>query len=163
MTEDRPTVATVFGILHIIFGALGILGAAMNVLAMAVSPAGQNPVYDLVAENSLFAAYTYAGMVLGLVVSILLIAAGIGLLKVQPWARTVSIGYAIYGILMATIGTIIGLTVILPAMADQGGATAAGARIGVVIGSVTGFIYPVLVLIFMLRSDIKEAFTQRIR
>ena len=94
-----------------------------------------------------------------------LLAAGIGLLKLKPWARLVSIAYAIYGVVMVVVGGVVNYFFLVQPLLAQAhtqpgpaAAAAIGGAIGGTLGSCFGLIYPVLLLIFMLRADVKAAF-----
>ena len=106
-------------------------------------------------------------IVLGLLVSLALLAAGIGLLMLKPWARIVSILYAIYSIVMLIVGSVVNYFFLIQPLLQQAqqkqgpeAAGAVGGAIGGMFGSCFGLIYPVLLLIFMLRPNIKAAFGQ---
>jgi hypothetical protein len=102
---------------------------------------------------------------LGAVVCVVLLAAGIGLLRLRPWARMASIIYAIYAILMGLVGMVVNYYFLVQPMLAQAqqkqGAEAAGAiggAIGGCIGGCFGLIYPILLLIFMTRANVVAAF-----
>jgi hypothetical protein len=93
------------------------------------------------------------------------LAAGIGLLMLKPWARTLSIVYAIYSILQAIVGTIINYFLLVRPLIEQAqnssgpeAAAAMGGAIGGTIGGCVGLIYPALLLFFMMRPNVVAAF-----
>jgi hypothetical protein len=165
---QRPTAVTVFGILNIVFAALGIFGIFASIALLAA--AGQNsnnPMIQIIHDNPGYAAYLKISTVLGMFVSLALLAAGIGLLLLQPWARVLSIAYGIFAIVSVPVNTIISfIFVTQPMLAQmqqhQSNAATTGAAVGGLAGSLIGgcfgLIYPVLLLIFMLRANIKAAF-----
>ena len=163
---QRPTSVTVFGILNIVFAGFGIVGivfAAM--LFTVVGSNSNNPVVQIIQDNPGFATWMKISVVLGFIVSLALLAAGIGLLKLQPWARTISIIYGIYSLIMVPVGTVVNYIYVTRPMIEQAqgtqGPAAAGAiggAIGGMIGGCFGLIYPVLLLIFMFRSNVVAAF-----
>ena len=163
---QRPTAVTVFGILNIIFAALGIFGVLASVmLFMAVGNSSNNPVIQIIHDNPAYAAWMKISIVLGLLASGVLLAAGIGLLKLRPWARTLSIIYAIYALVMVLVGSVVNYIFLVQPMLQQAqqkqGPEAAGAiggAIGGMFGSCFGLIYPVLLLIFMMRANVVAAF-----
>jgi hypothetical protein len=165
---QRPTAVTVFGILNIVFAALGFFGALASVmLFMAVAGTIKNPVIQLIHDNPTYAAWMKISIVLGLLVSLALLAAGIGLLMLKPWARIVSILYAIYSIVMLIVGSVVNYFFLIQPLLQQAqqkqgpeAAGAVGGAIGGMFVSCFGLIYPVLLLIFMLRPNIKAAFGQ---
>lgn len=108
--------------------------------------------------------YMIAAAAVGLLAAFVLIAAGIGLLQMKSWARLASIGYAIFSIVMGILGIIVtAFFVFGPAIAGAraGGTEAAAGMVGLVtgmLGGVLGMIYPVVLLIFMTRPRIRDAF-----
>jgi hypothetical protein len=163
---QRPTSVTVFGILNIVFAVLGIFSmlAMMAFFAMA-GTSTNNPVIQLIQNNPAYASWMKLSLVLGVPVSVILLAAGIGLLKLKPWARTVSIAYGIYAIVMVLAGMVVNYIFLLQPMLQQAhqqqgpqAAAAMGGAIGGTCGSCFGLIYPVLLLIFMMRPNVVAAF-----
>jgi hypothetical protein len=163
---NRPTAVTVFGILNIVFAVFGVVGVFASVMLFAaVGTDSKNPVVQIIHNNALFADWMKVSIVLGLVVSAALLVAGIGLLKLKPWARLVSIAYAIYGVVMVVVGGVVNYFFLVQPLLAQAhtqpgpaAAAAIGGAIGGTLGSCFGLIYPVLLLIFMLRADVKAAF-----
>jgi hypothetical protein len=163
---QRPVSVTVFGILNIVFAAFGLFGVlALLLLFAAVGNDTHNPVIQLIHDNATYAAWLKISIVLGLGVSGALLAAGIGLLQLRPWARRLSIAYAIYGLVMIPLGTVVNCVFLLPPLLEQArqhqGPEAAGAiggAIGGTFGGCVGIIYPIFLLIFMLRANVKAAF-----
>lgn len=142
-----------------------MIGSA--VLLLAVRGSDNNPMVQIIHDSPGYAAYLKVSVVLGVFVSLALLAAGIGLLRLQPWARTVSIAYGIFGIVSVPINTVISYFYVtrplMEQMQHQHDSTAAtagavGGAIGGMIGGYFGLIYPVLLLIFMLRPNVKAAF-----
>jgi hypothetical protein len=96
---------------------------------------------------------------------LVLLAAGIGLLHLKPWARILSMAYAIYAILFGILGMVVNFIFMIQPMLEQArqqqGPEAAGAiggAVGGTIGGCFGLIYPVLLLIFMTRPKVVAAF-----
>src|SRR5690349_5490068 len=98
----RPTVVTVMGILNIVFGSLSLLcivclglvlfvGLGSDVLERQL---GFNVLADqwefMKREVPSYPALTISNVILGFVMGSLLLAAGIGLLYMQTWARKLS-------------------------------------------------------------------------
>lgn len=102
---------------------------------------------------------------LSAVATVALLAAGIALLKMKSWGRTLSILYAIYDIISKIVFAVLSLLIMMPLFAAQQdvGGPAPEATGGIVAGSIGcglifTLIYPILLLIFMLRSNVREAF-----
>jgi len=162
---QRPASVTVFGILNIVFAAFGILALFASVFLFLPQANTQNPVIQIIHDSPTYAAWMKLSIVLGAVVCVVLLAAGIGLLRLKPWAHTVSIVYGIYAIVMGLVGMVVNYFFLVQPMLAQAqqkqGAAAAGAiggAIGGSIGGCFGLIYPILLLIFMTRANVVAAF-----
>jgi len=164
---QRPTSVTVFGILNIGFGVLGIFSLLGTMLVFAMlKDTTNNPMLQLIHNNPGYTAWMHLCVVIGVAARAVLLAAGIGLLKLKPWARTVSIGYGMYEIVMVLVSAVVSYIFLVQPMLEQAhmkqGPEAAGAAIGGaiggMIGSCFGLIYPVLLLIFMMRANVVAAF-----
>ena len=144
MGKTRPTSVTVFGVLNIIFGALGLLCIVMLTAVFAVGWAAGRDAFPRLAvleRHPVALAWTLASIPLGLVATGVLIAAGIGLLKMKPWARTASIVWAIYGVVAGPIGIIVNFVAMSSELAEaghRGGPEAVGAVGGMVGGTLGG-------------------------
>ncbi len=168
---QRPTSVVVFGVLNLIFGALGIVGTLFSsaILFMPERPGIKNPVLELVKQNAGYAAFLKVSLVLGLLAAAVVLLAGIGLLASKAWGRTLSIVYAIYGIVASVVGVIANYFFLvaplmqratkMPAGPEQAGAI--GGAIGSLFGGCFGLIFPVLLLIFMCRAPVVAFFRQQ--
>jgi hypothetical protein len=102
---------------------------------------------------------------IGQITSAVLLTTGIGLLRLKPWARKVSIGYAIYAILFVLINVPINFFLLYWPMLEHGrqlqgpqGVVMIFAAILGTVGGVLGWVYPVLLCIFMTRPKFVAAF-----
>jgi hypothetical protein len=163
----RPTSVTVFGILNIVFAVLGVIGifASIAMLKFVGKSQANNPVVKALHDNVVYAAWFKIMIPLGLIASMVLLAAGIGLLLLKNWARVTSIVYAIYTIIICLIGLAMnGVFLLLPLLnqSSHGSTVEAagqiGAAIGATIGSVFSLVYPILLLIFMTRPKVIAGF-----
>jgi hypothetical protein len=165
---QRPKSVTVFGILNIVFAGLGLCGMAFSVMLFLPSAAASNnPVVQIIQSSPAYAAWMKISIVLGFVVVVALLAAGIGLLNLKPWARTLSIIYAVYAIVMVLVSDVVNYIFLIQPMlqkahSEQGpeAAGAIGGAIGGMFGGCFGLIYPILLLIFMTRPHVVAAFHQ---
>lgn len=161
---QRPTTVTVFGVLNLVFGGLGLLCTPISVIMLFQQAQAGNPMSRILEENAAYRVYLIAAAVAGVLAALVLIAAGIGLLQMKPWARLTSIGYAIFGIVMGVVGIILNIVFVFVPMTTQareGGPEAAVAAMGLVGGMAGGclsLVYPILLLIFMTRPKIRNAF-----
>ncbi|HMC66536.1 MAG TPA: hypothetical protein VKI65_16495 [Gemmataceae bacterium] len=183
MNRQRPTVVLVMAILNFVFGGLGffwVICAGLGLLVVvslaknAPPPpgGGRNPLADLSEMfNSIpgFIPYTIIASILGLIVDIVLIVAGIGLLKMKPWARWTCVAYGFYGIVASLGGLVYTLTVVNPAMAQwqQKQAAGAGGNTGFNnavshVSAMLGMAYAVALLIVMFLPNVSAAFAGRV-
>src|SRR5664279_1543619 len=96
---QRPTSATVFGVLNIVFGALGFFAMIFTIITfMAPLSSTNNPVLEIMRISPGYAIWMKLAIPLGFLAAGVSIAAGVGLLKLKSWGRALSIGYAIYSI-----------------------------------------------------------------
>lgn len=170
---QRPVSVSVLAVLNIVFGAIGIVSTPVS-LFMTFKPQSFGPMagntqqvfgFDIMGDPT-YRAFMLVSSVLGIAVTIALLAAGIGLLKLKPWARTVSIGYAIYAIVAGLAGWVFTYFYIMQPMMEKlgeaGDPAATAARFGFVggssIGMCFGLAYPIVLLVFMFMPNVKQAF-----
>lgn len=178
---QRPTSATVFAILHFVLAGLkacGVLGAILMVTIMPAfvaeaqknMPANEPNPLMMFEDSSIMLMQVVAG-VLNLVGMVLLLIAGVGLIKLRPSGRTFSIIYAFFSLGSSVAEFIMQITIVVPRMeammqnmpAGQAGGPPAGfmmttSLLSGIIGLVFYSIYPILVLIFMNRRPILEVY-----
>ena len=162
---QRPTSVTVFGVLNIVFAVFGIFGLIVSVVLFLPQTHSNNPVIQLIHDNQAYAAWLKFSLALGLVAVVVKLSAGIGLLRLKPWGRQLSIIYAIYAIGMVIVGAVVNYFFLLRPLLEQAqqkhrpeAAGAIGAAIGGTFGSCFGLIYPILLLVFMTRPVVVAAF-----
>jgi len=149
MGKTRPTCVTVLGVLNIIFGAFGLLIMTMLTGLLAVLSLGggldghPRPFLELLQEP-LFWAWML-GSIAGLTGAVVLVAAGIGLLKMKAWARTASIILGICGVLLAIVAIPVSFLMRGPAVGMAHG-----------LAACIGLMYALVLLMF--RRDVVEAF-----
>jgi len=142
--KQRPMSVTIFGILNIGFGLLDVLVTLFSLFVLPRMNMANNPILKQTHDT----VWTRITMPLDGIAAVVLLAAGVGLLLLQNWARIASIGYGSYAILVTVAGTIVTL------MGDTSGIM----KIGSLIGCVVSLVYPVLLIIFMKRSNVVAAF-----
>lgn len=153
-TRTRPTSLSVFGIINIVFGFFGLLCSPFGIIGSF------GPSTSTVLGDEGFRAFTIASSLIEFLLSGILLALGIGLLRVQNWARA---GSAVYGWLviaknLAAFGVI--LYFIMPHLSHARGAgmaEAIGAIVGGLFGGLFSMIYPILLIIFMQRPIARAA------
>ena len=148
----RPTAVTVFGILNIVFGTLGLMCMPLAFVGMFAMPHVGNPA----ALPKVWLLFSSA---IGLGCTVLLIAAGIGLLYLKAWGRRCSLFYGWFAIVWGIIGA--GLNIWFTTLKAEGNMEMVlPSVIGGVCGGLIGLIYPILLVIFMQRPNVKEACTR---
>jgi hypothetical protein len=162
---ERPTAVSAFGILNLAKGALGIIGLLWTPLFFSGAAAANNPAIKIMAENPTYMKLIKMMTPVGIIVSGVLLATGVGLLKLKPWARKLSIGYAIYAIIFVPIYVGINFMFVYRPWIEEARqlqgpeavAMTAGA-VGGTVGGILGLVYPVLLWIFMTRPKVVAAF-----
>jgi hypothetical protein len=185
VVKQRLTAVLVLGILHLVGGGLGLIVGLCGIvgqmfkqgMAAMISaipdPNGELPTGMITELLSIpeEQAVAWTDLVLGIVLSVLLIVAGIGLLSTRPWARILSLVYAPLSIL-DHVGFIVGtLLFVQPARQavlekyarNNPGLMPAGAsdRIGPVLEvfwAAVLLIYPIVVLVILNLGSVKAAF-----
>ncbi len=164
---QRPAAVTTFGILNIIFAGFGVFGiiGSFALLTMTAASAAKNPVLRIMQENPAYAMWMKVAIPLGILACGVLLAAGVGLLRMKNWGRTLSIAYAIYAIVIGILSTVLNILFVVRPLLEEAsrkqGPEAAGAMGGAIGGSVGGcfgLIYPIVLLIFMMRPKLVAAF-----
>jgi hypothetical protein len=176
---------TVFAVLNFVFGGLGLLGyccgaiGLIAVLGMSNSPGPQgqpNPLKEMLeVYQSIpgFLPYSIISTLLGLIAVIVLIVAGIGLLRLRPWARWACIVYGIYSIIAQGIGLVYTIVYVNPAMqrwaedfSRRTGQAAGSGSTGMnnaisLVGALLGMAYGIALLTVMLLPSVADAFAGR--
>jgi hypothetical protein len=126
---QRPTVATVFAILHFVFGGIGLIGGIIGVL-------GAGALAALFGAKFLF---VFIPVVIGIAISALLIFAGVTLITNKKNAIQINLIYAICSAALSVINVIIQIAII-----------GAGISWG---GLVLGLVYPALVFFLIVKNE----------
>jgi hypothetical protein len=186
MARERPGVVTAAAVLNLIVGGLGLLcglcGVGANLFTMSVlgNPNSGNPASSAVADMLKFMESSAPGFqlvevgkpALVVVLSVLALIAGMGLLNVKGWARTLTFLYAVVTILLHLGYVIYEFALVLPAVqaweqdfvrrqgalaAQQSGNFAAGG-VGVVLGAALFIGHAAVVLVLLLLPAASAAF-----
>jgi hypothetical protein len=168
----RPTTGVkVLAWFQIVLGALGILAVPCTLglrgFATGCGPpnALNEKIQNLPYEGGL-GIWTYTSLALGAVLSVVLLAAGIGLLGAKPWARLASLVYAVATIVLQAIGQVVAFVFLYPAISDAaaesggaaGNAAVTGGYIGGICGGLFAFALPITMLIVLTRPSVKAQF-----
>lgn len=166
----RPTSVTVFGILNLVFAGLGLCGTCVFAvqwsLVNAMPDQPPNPVFELMKENQSLYMFTIVSMGIGFVFTVLLGLAGFGLLKMRPWGRQLSIVYAVYTIIAAVVSSFANWAWMFGRLLEKADEMPAGPEqfvaivtaYGTVFGGCFNVVYPIFLLIFMMRGSVVQAF-----
>jgi len=162
---QRPSSVTTFGILNIVFAVFGVFGLLGTIALFSIMGSSNNPVVRVMRESPGYAVWLKLTIPLGLLTCGVLLAAGIGLLRLENWGRKLSLGYAIYAIVFSILGLVMNFIFVFGPLLEEAshkqGPEAAGAFGGAVGGSIGGcfgLIYPVLLLVYMTRPKVVAAF-----
>jgi len=183
----RPTSVVVLGILNIIFGSLGLVCVVCAGFGLLVGssltnlgpPGAQNQPNALDQQKFLadhvtgYVPIEATRAVIGLVLAALLLASGIGLLKMRSWARLAGLVYGGVEVILLIAGLLYSIFVLNPAFADYYAEQAkknptpmpftfsVGVfHAGAILGFLFGILLPVTNLIILLRPNVRAAFTR---
>jgi len=162
---QRPPSVTLFGILNFVFAAFGVIGLITSFALFSLPADSSDSVIKLMHQSSGYAVWLKSCIPLGVLSCSALLAAGIGLLRLKSWARILSIVYAIYAIAFCLAALLINLIFMVQPMFQQVrpqqqlvAAVAIGGPISGTLGELLWPIYPILLLVFMLRPKVAAAF-----
>jgi len=148
MNKTRTKGMTAVAVVNFVFGALGVFAGlwAMMTFHAVMSRSLTDGKTTQVAMAGL-------GMALyGVACGIVAIIAGIGVLKLAPWGRILSLSYAGLSIVSSVV------SLFMPTI-ESSSAPGAGVWIGKTIGFLLGMIYPAILFIVFRRPHWKEAFS----
>jgi hypothetical protein len=192
MVRQRPTSILIIAILHFVGGGIGLFVSCYSVVIMAASavvsstpavtpsppgPAGRPTTPAPPSASQImkyyeehvpgYKAFTFAALAASSILDLMLLASGIGLLRMQPWARMLSLVYAPLSILFHLLSFAYQLAFVMPATHDlfsqmsafgpMGSVMAVATDISFVLGLLV-VIYPIVVLIILLRRSTVAAF-----
>ena len=169
LPPERPTSVTVFGILNLILGGLGLCRNTMTG-AELISPSSEmfrtSPTLAMMDESAIFCFFIIISVSLSFVAAVVLMISGIGLLKLRPYGRQLAIVFGIYSVAMKIIGLLVNVFVLFPRLKAQSGEPLAGftvedanrTMVTVTLANSIGLIYAGLLLYFMCRPYVAEAF-----
>jgi hypothetical protein len=152
VVQQNPTVwPKVIGIISIVFASLGIVCTPISLGMNAVNPASKKAMEMF---PDWWHSYTLFTSFLGIAFAILLLVAGISLLRRRPSGRPLHLIYAGVTVIVTIVGTVVMVLMINTDSMPAAGRT--GMMIGVVSGVFFGSAYPVFLLIWFLRPRIRD-------
>ena len=165
---ERPVSVLLFGILNIVWGVLQVLGVAVGLvfrLQLLDLPTSGNPAVELMESNVGYRWFSDISTGIALIAAIGHLSAGVGLIVMKPWARTVTIGLGVYTMIMTLLVTVINHVLITAPMLEQ--TTQGPQRLGAVAGAVAGWgwlavvtVFCLLMIYFMTRPRVVAAFQE---
>lgn len=190
MPNYRPTPVLVIAILHLVGGGLGLIfslcgcaglfmGSALSSMTLPTAPVrpgqpapppppGPNEIMKFYNENVPgYQAFTIGAIVVSFLLDGMLLAAGIGLLNMRPWARGLSLAYAPISIVNRVFAFIYQLVFVMPAteklyaqnpvLAGMSSFMTITTGVGLVV-NLLFIIYPIAVLVILLMPSTAAAF-----
>ncbi len=162
MHPPPPTSIKVLGILSLVFAGLGFFGlAASYFLYFGGTRLGDmNPLVEIARQHPGYMTYLKVTMLLSIPALMVYAASGIGLITMKPWARKLTIGYSIYAIVSSIAGLVLTYSILLAPLMASNRPGATGGVIGGLWGGIAGAAFPIVLLVFMLRRDVADAFAR---
>jgi uncharacterized membrane protein (DUF485 family) len=166
----RPPIITTFAILNLVYAAYMVGSVVASLGSMAILRNFEdNPAFAAYREHQAdYAAVLKIVFPLRLIGAVLLGTAGLGVLKMKPWARPLCLAFAIYEIGVVLANLILTYEhVVRPAFDranSQSGPEALGATMGTVgglMGACLGLVYPIIVLVLATRPSVTAALCPR--
>ena len=147
-----PASGMVFGILNCIFGGLGLLSVINGFKVYFIDPTG---IYEMLGKD--FLVWSLVSSVFGFLANGWLLACGIGLFSLKPWARRGNLYYAYYSLVMLVIAPLV--TFLTTSEINDAPSLVRNAFwFGMIIAIFFGLVYAVLLLIFMNGKKMREAY-----
>jgi hypothetical protein len=120
-----------------------------------------NPILQKMNANPQYVAWIKVATPMSGVAAIVVLAAGIGLLVLQNWARIASICYGVYTIVGGIVTAVMMMNVFFTAMPHDArgpaGIVMMASIVGAFFGMAIGLVYPILLIIFMTRPKVVAA------
>jgi len=159
---QRPVPVSIFGILNIVFGVYALYSVFATLSTLAITGESKNEIVKIIHDVPAYATWVKCTIPMGLLSFALLVASGLGLLRLAEWARKLSIAYGVYAILFVIAVAIINYTYVLPralrATFHADSASSVPVAVIAIMGGLFGMIYPVALIVFMMRKEIVAAF-----
>jgi len=149
IVTKKPAAIKVFGILNIIFGSFGLISSPFAFIGMKTGQTMFNfgPTYTT---------WLMVSGVIGIIGGAISLVSGIGLCRIKEWARILAVGYSYFNILFCIIGIFISVYVFMPSLPGNSPAVSGG-MVGAIGGGIVGLIYPILIVVFLSKQNVKNA------
>jgi hypothetical protein len=161
-TPTPPRSIKTLGTLNLVFAGLGLLGSAMTYAmyfgGLKLTP--HDPIGDAVRSSPAYLSFLRASMVAGLISHCALAASGIGLHRMRSWGRKLALAYAVYAIVAAIGGIVMMVHYVMPVVANMKGPAGQAGIMGGIMGGLIAIAYPIVLIVFMSKRNIRDAFEQ---
>jgi len=173
LPPTQSVIPKVFGIIHIVYACIGMIGAIFAVGAFFVMkavmqnlPEGSEGMEGFLNAYDKMAIYTYLDAGIKLLFGIMLLVAGIGLLKRKLWAQKLSISWAVLRMILAVVMVVLTysanlalqeeLAEISNNQASQNELQSILQGAGTILNILFISVYPVLTIIFLSKKSAKD-------
>lgn len=148
-SASPPGVIKVFGILNIVFGALALLCSPFSLLMIPF-------VSKQLGNDGFMTKWLFLSAIIGIAGGAVMLASGVGLCKLRPWARQLAVYYSIFACLISVLNSLITVTH-MPGVGPNPEAQRAATVIGAIFGVVIAWTYNILLIYFLSKQAVKEA------
>ncbi len=162
-SSARPPWATVIGVISIVWGSLGLICTPVSLLGNMLS----NKINPRTAEMQgrfpdWYATYTIAALLVQVALAVLLLIAGICLLRRSRLARRLHLGYAVPNLLLGAVGLVVAISTMSQVFqeSDMPEVATASGMAGAFIGMAFVMVYPIFLLVWFSRRKIREQVQQ---
>lgn len=163
--NPRPTSVTVMAIVGIIFGAIGVTCMPLAMVPYFIQLGPPNPVIDAVKNDQVLFGWMIISLPIHFVLSIVLLPGSIGALSLKVWARKALMFWSIASLVMVVMGLTFNVLLMFPKLQqiqaqnpNRPGAAAATGMTAGIGGAIVGMLVPILMLYYMTRPHVKQAF-----
>ena len=164
--KERPTSVTVLAIINIVLCGLGVLGFIfwlINKLGLIPQPPEKDVLTRAMEDSAVMQLFSDITSVLGIVTTILLLAASISMFTLKPWSRLVTIVLGVYSLILIVVGyTLNFLLITRPLLDSATGTDLVIVRVAMIIGGIISLFfigYNLLMIYLLTRPHVVEAFT----
>lgn len=151
-----PVAVTILAVLHFMVGAGGILFAPLTLITVLAGPPEEGASPSLMQAPNM-QGFSYIMLIGSYVASVLLIAAGIGLLRMRKWAWRMSIGCAAFSLAMFLMSRVVLLALSIGASGGRGQFFVLLVA-GTAVLCLPSFMHPVLTLFILLPGHVRRRF-----
>ena len=157
--QTRPQAVNTLGILNIVFACLGLVGmVATYAMYFGGLHLAHDPVQEIARSSPEYMSFLRVSMVSSAIASVALGVSGFGLRAMKGWARHLAIAYSIWTIVAAIFGFYMTHKYLLEPLSHSDNPAAKGGVAGGYMGGLIALAYPIVLLIFMNKANVRDAF-----